>query len=315
MRWIAKAGIQAVLARIWGGERINHRLQRAFGVIGSAGSLAKRVQYGVSFWKRNGDLLAPEGKHVLEIGTGWDAIHTVLLSALGAGKITTFDHLPHIRLELVLDVARAWRTRAGDLAGISGQPAERIESRLDSILCRKDLQSLFESMNATYIAPGDICATGLPDRSLDMVYGYAVLAHLPKPVLGAFCRECARVLVPGGLSIQRIGLEDPFNDWKDGDVVDFLRHSPLMWRFIGEHSILFHNRLRAVEFRQAFEAHGGRTIRSTETLLAKSLARVKTMKIAAPFRRFTPEQLAVSELDLISRFGSPSSDHFETVRS
>jgi hypothetical protein len=76
-----------------------------------------------------------------------------------------------------------------------------------------------------------------------------------------------------------------------------------VWRIIGEHSILFHNRMRAVEFLNAFESRGGVTVRSLKTIPAESLARVKTMKLAPQFRRFTPEELAVTELDLISRFG------------
>ncbi len=303
MRWMAKAGVQAVLARVWGGEWLNHRLQRVNGTLGSPAYLARRVQYGVAFWERNADILRPEGRHVMEIGTGWDAIHTILLSALGAGKITTFDHIPHLRLQHALEAAQAWKARAGDLSRATGQPAARIEARLDAIIRSTDIPSLLGAMNATYAAPGDICATGLPARSVDMVYGYAVLAHLPRPVLDAFCRECARILVPGGVSAQRVGLEDPFNDWKDADFVDFLRHSPFVWRIIGEHSILFHNRLRAVEFRKAFESHGGVTVRSRETIPPESLARVKTMRLAPQFRGFTPEELAVTELDLVSRFG------------
>jgi hypothetical protein len=303
MRWFAKASTQAVLARVWGGERINHFLQRINGTIGSPATLAKRVQYGLGFLERNADLIRPEGKHVMEIGTGWDAIHTILLAALGADRITTLDHIPHVRLRHALQVAQAWRVRTRELSLISGQPEQRIKARLESILQSADLSSLFRTMNAQYVAPGDICATGLPPGSVDMVYGYAVLAHLPRSVLEAFCKECARVLVPGGISVQRIGLEDPFNDWNGGDFVDFLKHSPRVWRLIGEHSITFHNRLRSIEFLQVFEAQGGVTVRATETIPPESLARARTIIVAKQFRHFTPEQLAVTAVDLVSRFG------------
>jgi len=303
MRWIAKAGIQAALARMWGGEALNHMFQRWNKTIGSPQALARRIQFGISFWERISDAVNAEGRHVLEVGTGWDGIHTILLWALGADKITTVDHIPHLRLQPAVEAAEAWRSNVDHLSRFSGQPASRIASRLSSVIRCKDLGDLLSSMNVTYVAPGDVCRTAIPDRSVDLVYGYAVLAHFPRPVLEAFCRECSRILVPGGLSVQRIGLEDPFNDWNGGDFVNFLRFSPTVWKLLGEHSITYHNRLRAAEFREIFESHGGITIRSRETIPPESLARVKSMRLAPQFRNFTPEQLAVTELDLISRFG------------
>lgn len=302
-RWLVKSLAQAVLARVWGGEWLNHQLQRVNGTLDSPKYLAKRVGYGVAFWERNADMLQPEGARIMEIGTGWDAIHTILLAALGAREIITFDHIAHVRLRHAQLAAAAWRVRAADLARITGKSHAAIDARLERIERAPDLDSLWKAMNATYVAPGDITATGLASRSLDMVYGYAVLAHLPRPMLGGFCAECARVLVPGGVSVQRIGLEDPFNDWNGGDAVAFLRFSPAKWRFLGENSIVFHNRLRSVEYQRIFESSAGVTVRATETLQPAMLARVKAMHVDPMFRGFTPEQLAVTELDLISRFG------------
>ena len=302
MHWFAKAGVQSILSRVPGGEWINHQLQRARGSMGSIAHLKGRIEYGVSFLSRNRDLIRPRGMRIFEIGTGWDAIHTVLLSALGAESITTFDHIAHLRLEPTLQVVGQWRERSGTLAELSEEPEAKIASRLDAMLGCGTLEQLLAQMRVTYVAPGDICRTGLPDTSVDMVYGYAVMAHLPRPILHGFCRESGRVLRKGGLCIQRIGLEDPFNDWKGGDCVDFLRFSPTLWRFLGENSMTYHNRLRAVEYRRAFEAAGATVIRSTETLHPAMLARVKSMKVAECFRQFTPEELAVTEMDLICRF-------------
>lgn len=303
MHWFVKAGVQSVLSRIWGGEWINHQLQRARGSMGSVSYLGGRIEYGVSFLKRNHDLIRPEGKRVVEIGTGWDAIHTVLLSALGAEEITTIDHIAHLRLEPTLQVVEQWKERSRLLAELTGQSESKIAARLDAMLGCRTLSELLTRMRTNYVAPGDICRTALPDGSIDMVYGYAVMAHLPRPVIHGFCRETGRILRKGGLCIQRIGLEDPFNDWKGGDCVDFLRFSPTMWRILGENSMTYHNRFRAIEYRRAFEAAGGSVVRSTETLDPAMLARVKSMKVAECFRQFTPEELAVTELDLICRFG------------
>jgi SAM-dependent methyltransferase len=265
--------------------------------------LARRVQYGVRFWQRNADLVRPEGARVMEIGTGWDAIHTILLAALGVESITTFDHLPHLRFPQSLSAVRSWRTQSDTLSDLSGQPAARINARLDEMLRSRDLDSLLKSMRATYVAPADICNTNLSQGSFDIIYGYAVLAHLPRPILHSFCGECGRLLAPGGLSVQRIGLEDPFNDWKGGDCVDFLRLSPRLWRLLGEHSVMYHNRLRGIEHIRAFEAAGAVIVRAQETVKPRDLERVRSMRLAEPFRGFTPEQLAASELDLICQFG------------
>lgn len=307
MIWIAKALSQAALSALPFGEQVNHRLQVMNGMK-SAGYLRTRVEWGVTFWERIGDKVSARDKTVVEVGTGWDAIHAVFLAALGAERIWTYDHVAHLRLQLALNVVQELTQHVGRLAALSGQDAAVIGERLSAMARAATLPDLLATMRADYVAPGDASCTGLPNQSVDMVYSYAVMAHVPTAVLKDLVAETARILRPGGLSVHRIGLDDPFNAWKGGDEVDFLRLSDPVWRLLGENSVQSNNRLRAIEHIQLYEAQVGEVVWARKTLKPHHLERVKAMRVAKRFAHLPPEELAITDMDLIVRFGQPGTE-------
>jgi SAM-dependent methyltransferase len=301
MIWLAKALTQACLARIPFGEQINHRLQILNGMRTDA-YLKPRVGWGVSFWERIDGRASVEGADVVEVGTGWDAIHTILLYALGARKIWTYDHVPHLRFEFAQRVVAEARRQGPQLAAAGRQDAAKVDARLAVLEQTRDLQSFLAAMNTVYVAPGDASVTGLPDHSVDVVYSYAVLAHPPTAVVESLAEEARRTLRPGGLAIHRIGLDDPFNLWKHGDEVDFLRFSEATWGVLGDNSIQSNNRLRGVEHLAMYESRGADLIWVNKVVKPRHLERVRTMKVAKRFAHLPPEELAVTEMDMIARF-------------
>jgi len=160
---------------------------------------------------------------------------------------------------------------------------------------------LFEAMNARYLAPGDASKTGLADQSVDMVYSYAVLSHIPTEVLNNVVREERRIVRPGGQSVHRIVMEDPFAAENGGDGVNFLRFSDKTWRLIGEHNIRYHNRLRASEIAALYTADKSVVQHSHSTILPENLQNLNKIKLDEKFAGMSLEDLATTCQDLVVR--------------
>src|SRR5207244_9176295 len=140
------------------GESLNFMLQEARGGR-SPERLRQRIRglvVELAFLQQQFDL---EGKTVVEVGTGWDAINTVLLALFGAQAIYSYDHVRHLRFQSIRKVLTELNSMVSELAGVSGLPESTLRQRLDALLDARDLSALLEAACITYVAPGDACAT------------------------------------------------------------------------------------------------------------------------------------------------------------
>jgi SAM-dependent methyltransferase len=281
--WKIKVLIQFVLVHMPFGEAINHRLQRINAIRrGGATFLRDRINE-VDEGLRNLQRVKPlAGSVVVEVGTGWDALPTLLLRKLGAARIYTFDHVAHLRHDLAQSIGRE--------IGLPGceQPT---------------LTGLLESNGIKYVAPGDATKTGLPDKSVDLFYSFAVLEHVPNDVAEALMTEARRVLKPGGIWYSLIGLHDHYAGFdKSVSEVNFLRYPEWLWRLLVKNKISYHNRLRERDFLDMMARVGGEIVRIHHVQRREDVERVRAMKIDRHFAGYTPEELAVTRTEIIARF-------------
>lgn len=284
MKWIAKAAIQAGLALLPGGEHINHQLQRLNAKRRGPSVLQHRlieINTALSTLKKHHSL---DGAVVVEIGTGWDALPTLSLSAQGA-KIHTYDHERHLRDELLKSAALA----VGHTAAANAS----------------DMGEALKVANITYVAPGDASRTGLPDHSVDIFFSLAVLEHIPREALGFILHEARRVLKPEGVFYALIGLHDHFNGFdRRVSKINFLRYPEWQWAILSNNRIAYHNRLRHSDFLGIFKTSGAEVIDTVTTVDPDDLALVKTMKLAPQFQGYDPHDLATTQSEVILRFKS-----------
>jgi Methyltransferase domain len=289
--WQAKAALQFVLAHVPGGESVNNVLQRWNGSFSEA-SIRSRVLGLTRFLSAHLDV---NGKVVVEIGTGWDAVNTLMLYVFGARTIYTYDHVPHLRFDLAMSVVRQVRQQLPEIVAISGMDRAILRNRVEALERASNLRMLLENAGITYIAPGDAARTGLPDSSVDVVYSYAVLEHVSEDVIASITAEAKRILVRDGIAFHNIGEHDHYVSF-DSSIsrVNFLKYSEWWWRFLVKNKISYHNRLREPEFIRIFQEQGA-VVKAKESFIDPlDVKAIGEMKLNRRFAGFSAEELAVT---------------------
>ena len=292
--WQAKVLVQAVLARLPGGEAINHRLQRINARRRGPEVLANRVTDMARVMNRLKQLHPIKGATIVEVGTGWDALPTLCLSAEGAERVHTYDHVRHLRLDM-----------AQTAAAVAAQ-ARPEWGALWAARASNDLKSLLRTARVQYCAPGDASETGLKDASVDIFFSYAVLEHVPEQAASAIITEARRVLKPDGVFYALIGLHDHYHNF-DSRVskVNFLRYPEWLWSPLVKNRISYHNRLRERDFLEMLKALGAEIVDVHSTIDPDDLQRVRSMKIDRRFQGYSPEDLATTCTEIVCRFNPP----------
>lgn len=300
MKWKLKVLVQFVLAHVPGGEQVNHRLQLAGGRHSPA-RMRERITKAVEFLARIEPPLDLAGRTVVEVGTGWDGLHPILLSVLGARRVVTFDHMRHLRFEHARLVVRELAEHP-DLGVLETMHPGAADSLAD-LLAASDLDDLLGRARITYAAPGDATESGLDAGSVDVVYSFQVFEHLPVPVIEGLLREARRILAPGGLMISAI---DPGDHYRTVDPalsrVHFLRYPEWLWAPLVKNRISYHNRLRERQFLDHFARAGATVGWKRSTVFDDDIAQARTMRVDRRFAGFTPEELAVSRTELVVTF-------------
>lgn len=160
-----------------------------------------------------------------------------------------------------------------------------------------DAAAMLERAGISYHAPGDATQTGLPDRSVDLVFSNSVLEHVPVSVLQAMMQEAQRILRPGGLALHNVNCGDHYA-YFDRSItpIHYLRYTEAQWRW-WNNNILYQNRLRAIDFIQASERAGLRVVLDTHHGRADLLQRLPQLPIATQFQHYAADELCCTSLD------------------
>ncbi len=306
MNWELKARIQKTCATIPLGEPIYRRIQRTFGT--ADGSPMDRFDHFVRMaeWLRDADLPLV-GARCLEVGTGHKATLPLLFALCGAESVTTIDLHPRLQDDLMLQViAHLLDDRASVEAALARvSSTDVVAERLDVLARhRNDVRAAMAALGVAAVAPGDAASTGLPDHSIDIHFSTTVFEHIPLPVLEAILGEGRRIVRPGGALIHFIDLSDHFAH-QDRRIVrtNFLRFSERDWSRIAGNQFGYCNRARSPEFLALVDRSGLDVVRC-ETLIdddSLDVLRRGELPLDPTFERFSPEELAVVELDLLLR--------------
>lgn len=308
--WKIKVLIQFVLAHLPFGEQINHWLQLLNA--GDGGKLQVRIDAIGAGLRRLIEVRPIEGAVIVEVGTGWDALPTIMLYAAGAMRIHTYDHVRHLRADMVMAAIRKLLTDPDLLSQYLACPASLITERLGRALaaCETGLSSFFAATGIVYNAPADALNTGLPDRSVDIYYSYTVLEHVPEFVAQGISREARRLVKQDGVYYAAIWLHDQYSGFdKRINAVNFLRYPEWLWALMVKNKISYMNRLRERDFLDMLEKQDAEILKVTSILNPENVQHVKSMKIDKRFANYSPEELAVTFTEIIAQWPDRSRLH------
>lgn len=300
--WKFKVLIQFILSHLPKGEKINFLFQK-FLKTHSSLEKEKRIIKLIEKLKFIDNYLKIENSVVLEIGTGWDAINPILFYLMGAKTVYSFDHVAHARFELVQQILKTIENRMEEIQTITSISKSLLLKRLLKLKKAQNLKQLFSLSNIVYKAPGNAANTGLPKNSVDLVYSYAVLEHVPESVIHELILEAKRVLKKDGIVYNAIGLHDHYTSVdKKISKVNFLKYPEWLWKFFVKNKISYHNRLREKQFLEIFKSHGGKIIDIKNKVDPADLEILKMMKINKVFSGMTREELAVNYSEIMMSF-------------
>jgi SAM-dependent methyltransferase len=308
--WRAKVAVQFCLAHVPGGERLNYKLQTMRKSRSREKTRARVVKLAeiIALVRQFVEL---DEATVVEVGTGWDAINSIMLTLLGAKTVYTFDHLRHVRLPEVVNVLDAIQDSLDEIATASSLPRATLHERVSLMASASSLEDLFQSTGIVYKAPGDAAHTALPGGSVDLFYSYAVLEHVPDEVVGTLTQEARRVLRRNGVAFHAIGEHDHYVDFDSSiSKVNFLQYPEWAWKLFVKNGISYHNRMREKEFLEVFASYGASIKFVRNFVDDRDLDALKTMKVDARFVGMSPRELAINRTDVILGFDPEPAGEF-----
>ena len=300
--WKVKVLIQFALSKIPMGEKINYLLQKAKGSHNVA-IYKKRVLLLSKNLRQIDQQQSLNKKIVVDIGTGWEAINPLLFYLFGVRTCYSYDHLPHVRFDLVQLLLTVIDSQLTQIAQITHIPIVTLQERLEKLKNHSDVESLFTAANIVYIAPGDATKTGLNNASVDLVYSHSVLAHVSEELIHSFTEEAKRILKSKGMMYHCIWLQDNYTSIdKKLSKVNFLKYPEKLWAFFIYNDISYHNRLREKQYLDIFKSHQGEIAWIEHLVDQKDVKLLKTMKIDEKFLDMTAEELAVYNSKILIYF-------------
>jgi len=300
--WRLKILIQFVLSKIPFGEKINHFLQK-INNSHSEEKIKKRFPELLKSILNINNIKSLEGAVVVEIGTGWMPISTIFFYLLGVKRCHTYDHLRHLRFDLLQRLMKSMEDEIQEISSISSIPINILEKKISDLIKCKDLDEFLKVANISYHAPGDAASTGLEEKSVDLIYSYAVLEHVPEQVVYDLTKEAKKILNLGGMSYHLIGLHDHYHSFdKSISKVNFLKYPEWLWSFLVKNNISFHNRLREKQFLEIFKKNGAKLVWSKNKIDEEDLEVLKHMKIDKCFQGMTSKELAIYETEILLTF-------------
>ncbi len=301
MHWKMKALVQntvAVLPDIVA-QPVYYRLQSRFG--NPAADIAPRYRSAAKMgrWARrygNGF----EDAVVLEIGTGRSIDVPIACWLMGARRVISVDLNHYLRHDLVQRSLEYLASHREELTELFSDSADRsaFSRRLGELLTAyPDPQDLPEFIALEYLPGSDARTLPFETGSVDYSLSLNVFEHIPPEVLRGILKESKRLIGPGGSMIHFI---DPSDHFAHSDTqiseINFLRYSERQWRRLAGNRFMYHNRLRASDYRAMARDLGLKAVHHEERLDRRCLSELRRgFPVDSRFAGYSDDDMAVTQ--------------------
>lgn len=237
-----------------------------------------------------------ENKQILEIGPGWFSISGLIFWLLKSKSIYWVDIRQNFKLDLTQRYAEALLSISDQVAKDIGVDVLEIQEKLLQVaLCQTD-SDFFELCNIKYDAPGDARYIKVKDHTIDLIYSWGVLEHIPWVHLCEIFKNSVPLLSESGRHYHNIGMQDHFHEAGLGNGVNFLQYSSVMWKLIAGNKFAFHNRKRITDYLGLIKKYNFKINYKWEELLDINLSALDKIKVHKEFQGYTREELACTHL-------------------
>ena len=305
MNWKMKALVQntvAVLPDILA-QPVYYRLQNRFG--NPAADIAPRYRSAAKMgrWARRYGK-GFDNTVVLEIGTGRSVDVPIACWLMGARRIISVDLNHYLRPDLMQRSLAYLADHHDELIQLFADSAERtgFSHRLDALLTAyPDPDELPDFISLEYLPGSDARALPFESGSVDYSLSLNVFEHIPAEVLRGILEESKRLIGPHGMMIHFI---DPSDHFAHGDTqiseINFLRYSERRWRRLAGNRFMYHNRLRASDYRVMAHELGLQTVHQEERLDSRCLSELRQgFPVDPMFSQYSEDDMAVTQYHLM----------------
>ena len=215
---------------------------------------------------------------------------------LESNTIYWVDTRYNFQLNLTRKYARALITILDEVSNDLGIEVNIVYEKLTQIeSCRSD-KDFFKLCNIKYDAPGNACSMDIKNRSIDLIYSWGVLEHIPWTDLCKIFENSKSYLSDGGRHYHNIGMHDHFHSAGLNNGVNFLKYSSFQWKLIAGNQYAYHNRKRNIDYIKLIEKNNFKITFQWEELLDLNLVALDKLKIHSDFAAYSKEELATSHL-------------------
>ncbi len=263
-----------------------------------------KLQHGIDHYNFLEKYLpGSKGLKILELGTGWYPIVPLVFFLKKAGTVFSVDIQQWIRkenqlktVEKFLELRKAGRLPK-ELADVDTERWKVLEGILSGSQ-QLTLEEINEAIGLRYMLQ-DARRLSFEDGSVDMVCSNNTLEHIREDQLPAMLAEFKRILKKDGLMSHFIDMSDHFAHFDTSiTIYNFLKYSRKQWKRI-DNNIQHLNRLRLKDFRHIY--NDVQIPVTEEDFREGSLDDLAKIRVHPEFSSYTPEELAISHVYLISK--------------
>jgi ubiquinone/menaquinone biosynthesis C-methylase UbiE len=235
--------------------------------LGQRGLLRKELHGWQMKWAReilaliNKHQLIRDGEEILELGTGWVHWQSTIIRLFFDVKVTLFDVWDNRQF---LAYQRTFR-RFGEVMdkelGLTTAQSERARRVLDIIRDASSFEEVYQALGFTYVIQEEGSLSQFADRAFSCVYSCNVFEHVKRESVPGMIKGIARVLKPGGYSLQSVDMGDHIA-YYDTKVFrkNYLGISNALWKHFYENEVQYFNRIQRAEWLDYFSENGFKLI-------------------------------------------------------
>lgn len=270
----------------------NKITKRLYRIIANFVGEKKRIKNDnqIFAYKKRGDLLVElsesycnlqNGGMAFELGTGWIHWYSLYLRLYFPVKILMFDIWDNRQFN-------AMRHFFGRLKVLIGD--QQIFMRIDEMINMNSFDCLYSNFDLEYKIDDDGSLDGLVSDSLDLVFSFHVLEHVPVQKVDMLVKDFYRVLKDDGVCIHQIGIDDHLAHYdKKVSEKNYLKYSDTIWKLLFENDVQYINRLQPSEWVDIFAENGFELLERQNEFV-----NIDNLKIAKKYKNFTRNDLSTT---------------------